>query len=119
MIQTEGVPGWRALGSDPDFAGALLAPAPIAPQAFAPIPVQRTNGLAVTGFIIGLFGLLLCCCGPVPSILGLVFSCIGFVQTSRDPTQSGRGFAIAGIVLSVMGLGLSCFSILIWLAGQH
>jgi hypothetical protein len=68
MIQTEGVPGWRALGSDPDFAGALLAPAPIAPQAFAPIPVQRTNGLAVTGFIIGLFGLLLCCCGPVPSV---------------------------------------------------
>src|SRR5262245_24770165 len=70
MIQTEGVPGWRPIGSDPDFAGALNAPAPFTPQTIAPIAVRRTNGLAVAGFLVALSGIVLCCCGPLPSIIG-------------------------------------------------
>ena len=119
LIQTEGTPGWRPIGAEPEFASALLAPAPFPTQSMPSLQVRRTNGMAVAGFLLSLFALFCCCCGPVPSILGLVFSCIGLVQTNRDPLQSGRGLAIAGIVLAAIGLMISLISMFAWVAEQH
>jgi peptidyl-prolyl cis-trans isomerase B (cyclophilin B) len=52
----------------------------------------KTNGMAITGFVCSLL------CWP----LGLVFSIIGMNQTSKDPSQGGRGLAIAGLVISIV-----------------
>lgn len=54
----------------------------------------RTNGMAIAGFVCSLI-----VCWP----LGLVFSIIGMNQTKQDPSQGGRGLAIAGLVISIIG----------------
>lgn len=54
----------------------------------------KTNGMAITGFVLSLLG----CTWP----LGLVFSIIGMSQTGKDPSQGGRGLAIAGLVISIV-----------------
>jgi hypothetical protein len=45
--------------------------------------------MAITGFVCSLL------CWP----LGLVFSIIGMSQTGKDPSQGGRGLAIAGLTI--------------------
>ncbi len=57
---------------------------------------KRTNGFAVAGFVLALVGLLLCNI----SILGLIFSCIGLVNSKTY--GSGKGLSIAGLVISVI-----------------
>lgn len=57
----------------------------------------KTNGMAITGFVCSLL------CWP----LGLVFSLIGMSQTSKDPSQGGRGLAIAGLVISIVSIVLT------------
>jgi hypothetical protein len=114
LIQTDGGPEWRALGTFPEFAAALAA---VAPKMPAPLPViaagsaaaTKTNGLAVAGFVLGLLSLpgLCCCCFTPCSILGLIFSCIALSQIQRNPLQGGKAMAIVGIVLSILGLLLA------------
>lgn len=57
----------------------------------------KTNGMAIAGFICSFL------CWP----LGLVFSIIGMNQTSKDPSQGGRGLAIAGLVISIVSVVLT------------
>ena len=115
-VQADGAAEWKSLGDFAEFAAALAAkaqlsgPPPIARRASegAAVPSKRTNAMALTGMILGIasvtFGLF-CCCGPLFALLGLVFSCIGLSQVSRDPLrQAGKGMAVAGIVTSVFGL---------------
>ena len=64
---------------------------------------NKTNGFAVAGFVISIVSLILCC-GTI-SILSLVFSIIGAVQ-SKDLNGNGKGMAIAGIVISAVGIFL-------------
>jgi hypothetical protein len=64
-------------------------------QPYIPQPPQRTNGLAIGGFITSLL-----CCGPV----GLILSIVGLSQINKDPSQGGKGLAIAGIVIGAIGL---------------
>ncbi|CAB4595974.1 unannotated protein [freshwater metagenome] len=64
-------------------------------QPYVPQPPQRTNGLAIGGFITSLL-----CCGPV----GLILSIVGLSQINKDPSQGGKGLAIAGIVIGAIGL---------------
>lgn len=53
----------------------------------------KTNGMAITGFVCSLL-----CCWP----LGLIFSIIGMNQTGKDPSQGGRGLALAGLIISIV-----------------
>ena len=62
----------------------------------------ETNGLATTGFVLSLVSLL--CCGT-SSMLALVFSIIGLVE-SKKKNGEGKGLAIAGIVISSIMLVL-------------
>ena len=111
---------WKPLSTFPEFAGetAPIGPPPlVATGALPPLPVPppgvRRNPMAITGLIVSLFGF---CCGPLLSILGLVFSCIGLTQINRNPTvESGRGLALAGILIS--GLSLVLWVIL-WITGS-
>ncbi len=110
MAQAEGTVEWKPLGQFPEFASppvpaAVVSTPPPPPAAPATRPV--TNGLAVTGLVFGLLSLLggWLCCGPVLSVLGIVFSSTGLSQINRDPTrQTGKGIAVAGLILSIAAL---------------
>lgn len=75
----------------------------VAQNAVTFVPMEnsnKTNPLAITGFVISLVSFL--CCGYC-SIVGLIFSIIGLSQINKN-NGKGRGLAIAGIVLSSVGL---------------
>ncbi len=57
---------------------------------------NQTNGFAIAGFVLSLVSLV--CCGAT-SLLGLIFSIIGLVQ-SKKFNGNGKGLAIAGIIIS-------------------
>lgn len=60
-----------------------------------PYQPQKTNGLAVAGFVCSLI--------PCVSLIGLILSAVGLNQISKDPSQGGKGLAIAGLVLGILG----------------
>ncbi|MBM3831915.1 MAG: DUF4190 domain-containing protein [Verrucomicrobia bacterium] len=100
---------WKPLSTFTEFAPLVGSPVP-PPLGFpsaAPVAsagsIRKTNGLALTGTILGFFGLF--CCTPVMAPLGLIFSCIGLYQIKRNPERySGTGLAVTGIVTSIIGL---------------
>ena len=110
----EGASEWKPLGSLPEFSmlfAAASAQVPAAPSAQTPAAASglRTNGAALTGFILGLisclFSLFCCSVGPLCGILGIVFSLVGFSQINRRPeVYKGKAFATIGLVLSILGL---------------
>src|SRR5699024_8614215 len=84
-------------------AGGAYAPGPYPAGppvhgAFAPPP--PSSGAAITGFVLGLLGVLMC--GGLTAPFGLVFSAIGMKETgAASPLpKGGRGLAIAGLVRS-------------------
>jgi len=121
-VLAEGGAEWRPLGTFPEFTAALAA-VPTAPT-LAPASTTgssltgKTNGLAIAGFVLGLFSLICCFIGPLFSILGLIFSCIGLAQINQQPFQRGKGLAIAGIILSVFGLLLFGFLMIAGMIGS-
>jgi FtsH-binding integral membrane protein len=68
----------------------------------------KTNGMSVAGFVLS----LLFCTAP----LGLIFSAIGMNQTKKDPSQGGRGLAIAGLVIGIIFTVWLIFSYTWWIA---
>ncbi|MDE7082810.1 MAG: DUF4190 domain-containing protein [Clostridia bacterium] len=68
---------------------------------------NKFNGFALAGMICAIVGIIggnwIWC---IPSIVGLIFSIIGFVKVKEF--KSGYGFALAGIIVGALGL-------LIWL----
>ena len=60
---------------------------------YPPINPAPTNGMAIAGLICSLFGVF--------SVLGLIFSIVGLVQSGKHPSHPGRGIAIAGLVVSI------------------
>ena len=104
MVFAEGGTEWKALGSLPEFAQALTGGRVARPQ---PMSAPRTNGMALTGMIMGIvacpFGLCCCYIGMPLGVLGLIFSLVGLSQIRANPeTQSGKGLAIAGLILSLL-----------------
>ena len=62
---------------------------------FQPVQPQKTNGMAIAGFVLS----LLCC----TSLLGIIFSAVGLNQINKDPSQGGKGLALAGLILGILG----------------
>ncbi|HWN96963.1 MAG TPA: DUF4190 domain-containing protein [Methylomirabilota bacterium] len=94
---------WQALSQFPEFSSTLAAAA--APSAGAPtgLPVQQSNSMATLGLVLSCLALICCGCGPV-AILGIVFSCLGLSQANRDPAQTGRSLAMAGVIIGILAL---------------
>ena len=62
---------------------------------FQPVQPQKTNGMDLAGFVLS----LLCC----TSLLGIIFSAVGLNQINKDPSQGGKGLALAGLILGILG----------------
>jgi hypothetical protein len=62
---------------------------------FQALPPQKTNGMAIAGFVTAL-----ACCSPV----GIILSSIGLSQISKDPSQKGKGLAMAGLIIGIVSL---------------
>jgi hypothetical protein len=67
---------------------------------FQALPPQKTNGMAIAGFVTAL-----ACCSPV----GIVLSAIGLSQIGKDPSQKGKGLATAGLIIGIISLIASIF----------
>jgi di/tricarboxylate transporter len=63
---------------------------------FQPMQPKRTNGLAIAGLITA----FVCCFTPV----GTILSAIALSQIKKDPTQDGKGLAMAGLIISIIGM---------------
>lgn len=68
------------------------------------VPPPRRNGLALSGMILGIIGLVgsIFFLGAIVGVVGLILALIGLSAARR--TGVGRGFAIAGIVTSILSL---------------
>jgi Domain of unknown function (DUF4190)/GYF domain 2 len=116
----EGTENWKPLSSFPEFASALNISRPgYAPPTAASFPGQpvKNNGMAVSSLIFGLLSFFVgwLCCGPLFSLLGIIFGFVGISQINKNPTfQTGKGMAITGIILSIIGLIISVILILIF-----
>ncbi|HMJ89205.1 MAG TPA: DUF4190 domain-containing protein [Candidatus Acidoferrum sp.] len=104
LVQTQDSPGWRPLTMFPEFAATFgsVASAPL-PTSMQGTSMPRTNTAAMWGLGLSCFSLVCCGCG-VTAVLGIVFSCIGLSEANRDPAQTGRPIAIAGIVVGIIAL---------------
>jgi hypothetical protein len=76
-----------------------------------PVPVvvrpSRTNGMAIASMVLGILWLWW-----VGSILAVIFGHVALSQTKKDPSQGGRGMAIAGVVLGWIGVAVLILALL-------
>lgn len=63
---------------------------------------QKTNGLAIAGFVVSIASLFVTFWGLVGGV-GLVLSAIGKSQINRDGTGGGK-LATAGVVIGIIGV---------------
>jgi hypothetical protein len=110
-VRAEGSTDWKLLGELAEFASLLSAQpiSPITPPTFSISPPAKTNQLAVAGMILGILSLTIgCCCYGLPfNVAGIICSSMALSQISKNHTQEGRGYAIAGLVLSILSFLLS------------
>lgn len=93
------------------YAAAPQQQQPVAPNGQPVKPPQPGNGFAIAGMICGIAGIVLCCYGFIPAILGIVF---GVVAKKKGNTS---GMATAGVVCGAIGLALAIVIILIYVVG--
>ena len=70
----------------------------------------KMNGMALTGFISSMLGVVLSffLIGIVIGIVATVFSAIGLGKINKEPTKwKGKGLAIAGLVLGIIEIVVS------------
>ena len=68
------------------------------------VNTEKTNGLAVAGFVISIVSPILCC-GSL-STISLILSIVGLVTVNKNG-QKGKGLAIAGIIISAIIMVIS------------
>ena len=64
-------------------------------------PEQRTNGLAIAAFAVGLVSIEMGMFFLIPCVAGLILSI--FAMKNREKCTRCNGFSIAGLVLSIVG----------------
>lgn len=113
LVKQEDGP-WKPLSTFPEFADPLrtAVPPPLAQGQPAPSPgapvypsPAEANNWAIAGLVLSILGVA-CCCGPLGSILGIVFSAIGLTQINQNPQRYTTSTTIAyvGIGLGVLGI---------------
>ena len=112
-IQVEGSNQWKLVAEVPEFAGALPAqaahPAPIVMMAAPAAPPN--NALAIWALVTGILSLV-CCCGLLAPV-SIVLGAIALSQIKQDPSQRGKGLALAGLLIGCFVLLLNVIG---WIA---
>ena len=99
----------------------VQTPNPVSPQ-YVPVeplrqqfisPVQAARSSTNTFAIIGFVTSLVCCGAPI----GIVFSALALGQLKKNPNQSGKGLATAGLVISILGTIVSTIYLMVNLLG--
>ncbi len=67
---------------------------------------QTTNGLAVASLILGILSLT--GCGCMTGIPAIICGTMAKNAIRQDPTQTGDGFAKAGVICGWISIGLMC-----------
>ena len=122
-VRLEGTPEWVALGSLPEFGGALKivpppvfgnpprlpgnpSPSPVSPLSLPvnppppPVEKKKTSMMAVLSLVFSLLGVAACLTSPVGMVLGI----IAMVKISKSKgALGGFGFALAGIIIGSIG----------------
>jgi len=63
----------------------------------------KTNGSALTGFILSLIGLIFF--GFILGVLAIIFSAIGLGKINKDSSKwKGKGLAIAGLIIGIVDI---------------
>ena len=109
---------FQTAASFPEFVDAVSGggPPPIG-STVSPhqLPTQGTNGMAITGMVIGILSIVSIypCLGLPFNILGTIFSYVALGQIKKNPQQDGHGMAVAGMVCSLISLGLAVIGLVI------
>ena len=109
---------FQTAASFPEFVDAVSGggPPPIG-STVSPhqLPTQGTNGMAITGMVIGILSIVSIypCLGLPFNILGTIFSYVALGQIKKNPQQDGHGMAVAGMVCSLISLGLAVIALVI------
>ena len=82
----------------PMYSGQGQMPMPVAPTS--------TNGMAVAALVTSIV------CFPI-NFIGFIFGLVALGQIKSNPTQGGKGLAIAGVVIGGIGMVVLLF----WLFG--
>ena len=85
-------------------------------QGYSSVPEQKSsNTKAVISLILGIAGLVLCCCLGAPSVILGMIGVILAILSKNDNQGQMDGMAIAGLILSIIafivGLSSLCFYI--------
>jgi hypothetical protein len=101
-VRPENSPEWKCVREFPDLRPLLSSIPP--PGASRPV----SKSLAMTGFVLGLFALVL---GPLTGLPGLVCSLLAHHRARRMPeSYGGAAWAMGGFVLSSLGM-LLCVTV--------
>ena len=60
--------------------------------------VQKTNSLAIAGFVCSIMGFF--CCG-IPALVGLILSIVGYSQI-KSRNEVCKGLSVAGIIIGAV-----------------
>jgi len=115
-IQAEGSPDWKPLADFPELSGETAGTSPPLVSVSAAPTAPKTNGMAITGLVMGILSLIQCC-SFIFGTLGIIFSSVGISQINRRPSElTGKGMAVAGLVMSIVGLSINAVFIVIYWA---
>ncbi len=121
MVWWDGLPEWTALSKTPlasppvGIAPAAPIPAPAPGPIAAPAPAEfgartpKTSVLAIVSLVTGIAGFPTILCWPVALMLDLAAIITGHIarsQIRKDPSQSGKGMALAGLICGYFGIFL-------------
>jgi len=71
---------------------------------------QPSTGLGITGFILGLIGVIIMCCGIGP-FLGIPAIICSALQQKRHKTP----LAVAGLILGIIAVAIGVFFMIYWI----
>jgi len=76
------------------------------------------KGFAITSFVLGILGVLPCCCcvGTMGSVLAIVFGFLARNQMKSSGDDQLSWMATTGIVLGIVGVVFGVLGTLIWVA---
>lgn len=68
---------------------------------------NESNGLAIAGLVLAIIGF---------SLMGLIFSCVGY-SWAKKRNDNGKSIALAGIIISSISMAIYTIIFFVWIIG--